>query len=490
MRRTRHSAYVRALLYSWIFLLLIRSLIFAAREFSPSWLKALTVALHVRNFTHNSISESTHKPEHQRSVEEALRFNILGDIERVKFEVWNMTAKSNFTGILRESRGLKWYGYSDICVTGADKLRFQSEEEFKFYKLLSNHGLIKTTEPFRSASIEANVFKERDVFRLRGTTLLVQCWRSPRGNPSHFMIAYGKLFSLCSDLWTGQVFDNIVFFQCPDGETMKMASGGFMPTVAQMVVRACKKNQWLSASTRLLTTPLGSADDIICIDAAWVDHSNTKFLGSNDEHTLTAWHNELITTLSQRKMYSSLSPMSNYSVQHKKRTCRDEKRIAIFQRVEGSSLRHFSNLHEVIRTCRAKTPHVTLFTLSSASTFDEAVQSFNSFDVLITPHGSHMINGLFALHRPSIIEVVGTCFNTDWPKGLQSFTSSYEISLNHELTGNKLDAELATCRKRESCFETPTCPMQVLARIVHSSLNVNITILNEAINRALKSQEC
>jgi hypothetical protein len=438
---------------------------------------------------HWSQAQPTQTVPRKHPTFQTFRFNVLNNTERMLSSTWNNIASSNVSGPIHKTNGLAWFKYRDICVTGNDTLRYQKERELSFQKSLAELDLLGVTRPYKSSPIDFDIFRDTDVYRVRGKTLLVQCWRSPGSNPSHFMIAYGKLFAFCIHKTHPPVFQNVVFFQCPDpfAELLSDDDSNFLQSMARMVLNTCVQNKHLNHATKLFSTPLGPNDEILCVDEAWVDHSIHKFLGPNDDYTIKAWRGALRTLISERQLLSSSSSIPNYE----SRVCPSKKRIAIFQRLEGTSLRRFSNIQDVIDLALQKSPLVQLITVSSSTRFWDALQTFNSFDVLITPHGSHMINSLLTFHNPSIIEVVGTCFNLDWPKALNSFTSSYEISSHHEVVGLETQVEeLNACNARQSCYETSECPLKILNQVIHSNLRVNITSLGQALERALQRIQC
>ena len=52
-------------------------------------------------------------------------------------------------------------------------------------------------------------------------------------------------------------------------------------------------------------------------------------------------------------------------------------------------------------------------TVNASTSMADQIRLFNEFDVLITPHGSHLANGIFSMHpgRKALIEVVPFAFD-------------------------------------------------------------------------------
>jgi capsular polysaccharide biosynthesis protein len=77
-------------------------------------------------------------------------------------------------------------------------------------------------------------------------------------------------------------------------------------------------------------------------------------------------------------------------------------------------LRRFTNLDEVVRLAQKFTSvTVDVVTVNASTTVTEQIRLFNGFDILITPHGSHLANGIFTMHpgRKALIEVVPFAFD-------------------------------------------------------------------------------
>ena len=71
-------------------------------------------------------------------------------------------------------------------------------------------------------------------------------------------------------------------------------------------------------------------------------------------------------------------------------------------------MRKFINIDEVIRLAQTYTiEKVEIVTSNSSTSIADQIRIFNDFDILITPHGSHLANGIFTA-RPftkAVIEV-------------------------------------------------------------------------------------
>lgn len=93
---------------------------------------------------------------------------------------------------------------------------------------------------------------------------------------------------------------------------------------------------------------------------------------------------------------------------------RSNARIRIFQRSATHSLRRFINEAEVIKLAQTYTiKNVEVVSVNASTSIADQIRLFNDFDVLITPHGSHLANGLFTVrpHTKAVIEVVPFAFD-------------------------------------------------------------------------------
>ena len=170
-------------------------------------------------------------------------------------------------------------------------------------------------------------------------------------------------------------------------------------------------------------------------------------------------------------------------------------RINIFQRVSGSALRAFTNLDEVVDLVREYTDRTVTFTTSEKHGFWEQYDLFNQFDVLISPHGSHLTNGLF-IHNPhtSIIEVVASCYNEDFKVNLGKL-AIHKMSIGHspvlknETLQKKALLDMAVCNNRTHCnFRiSPSCDHSILTPLIQSDLFVNITILRQHLEESISA---
>ena len=400
------------------------------------------------------------------------RFNNFSEISRIsKFP---RSGKSSVAGPERSAVGLRWFKYSNICVNHKDHFKYNSKDNHTFRENLRQLNLAKVTKPYRSSALEVDI--NGIGYALKGKSVIVQCWRCPRRNPSHFMFAYGKLFALLHDELHSIPLDNVIFFQCPDPFTGSVEND-FFRFVWKIVHSAGIRSGWFTTSTRFFTTPALKLEPWLCMDEVLIDHSVGRVLGANEDITIAAWRNALRTAIPGRL----LQPAGH------KDFCIDKLKIAVYQRSEGSALRSFFNLDEVVALAHEWSDDVRVISLRSNSSIYTAADVMNSFHLLITPHGSHLTNGLFILSDlflPAIVEVVATCYNTDWSTNNEKFTTYYEMSTGHQTMDLSLQQKLSACERRESCSWSEACPRALGLRAIQSDLAVDIPRLRSALIRA------
>ncbi len=103
-------------------------------------------------------------------------------------------------------------------------------------------------------------------------------------------------------------------------------------------------------------------------------------------------------------------------------------RIVIFQRTDTSSPRSFTNLQEVVNFAQIYTTKpVQVVSVTEKNSIQEQIRLFNSFDIMITVHGSHLSNGIYTMHphRKAIIEIAPFLFDPMYFKVNFSRTRKY-----------------------------------------------------------------
>jgi hypothetical protein len=104
--------------------------------------------------------------------------------------------------------------------------------------------------------------------------------------------------------------------------------------------------------------------------------------------------------------------------------------IKIFQRTENSSPRTIVNIKEVVETVQRFTfVPVEVITMTEKTPMKEQIKMFNSFDILITVHGSHLTNGIFTMrpYTKAVIEMVPFVYETLYYKNYLGDLGNFQI---------------------------------------------------------------
>ena len=404
---------------------------------------------------------------------------------------FNESFMASISRPVRTSVGLHWHEYRNLCISDRDEFKCRPEDLDKMQNDLARLNLTDVQLPYMTSAIDWTEFHSDNTYILPGKSLLIQCWRaSATKSPSHFLFGYGKLFALINDDREIVHFDNVVFFQCPT--PFVGSTDDFFQSAWKIIYRSAVKKGWFTESTRFYTTSQQESNYHLCIKESLVDYSVGLSFGTNHRETILPWKKAVAEYVLSRNFTTYNHIAGKEPVSPEK--CKDDLRVAVFVRHEGRlGLRLFLNLDEVIHLAATYTTRaVEIIQIGSEHSFMQAVELMNSFDILISPHGSHLTNGVLLLHptlKPSIIEVVATCYNLDFKKNLDQSFAFYQMSSGHSVPDASLQGDLYACQERADCFSEPGCSFDVVQRAKHTDLLVNISILETDLNEAL-SHHC
>jgi len=298
------------------------------------------------------------------------------------------------------------------------------------------------------------------------------------------MFGIGKLYALFNDNGESFIINNIVFYQCPDIFNGKR--NGYFQSVWRLTIESGVKNGFIdSSTTQFLISGNKQASPTFCSERTFFDHHTGFSLGQNHEATVRAWKMDLKNTFDE---YARFEP----ELGARSTNC-SQLRIGIFTRSGGRALRKFLNLQAVVELAETFSNRVTTFTLSEESSLSDAIIAFNSFDILITPHGSHLTNGILIgrEEKPHIIEVVATCVNDDFRRNLEKHFVFYEISTGHLSASAQIQERIKGCgtnRGNRGCQLTANCSFGAVRESVQTDLFVNVTLLRASLERAVREQ--
>ena len=270
----------------------------------------------------------------------------------------------------------------------------------------------------------------------QGTVLVACCWRQgalSSSSPSHTLYGLGTVFeaALGRPRLVGSV-DTLLLHQCTDtplrsrhGVAAWMHGPGWSwGSTLWQHVHGAMQTRWPEAASNLVTlgrrnptSSLPSADDVVvCGDEVWVPRMTATYLGTNSPATVAAWRSHIAPWLNrsgaaeeaQSIPFSTPPPGSA----HRRmvactRGCSSGLRVAIFQRVDGKWGRRFIlNVERAVAVAQAYVSFpVRVITVTSQTPVLEQARLFQTFDVLISAHGSHLANMIYANEHAVIIEL-------------------------------------------------------------------------------------
>lgn len=307
-----------------------------------------------------------------------------------------------------------FYHGRNVCLRGnEDGIHFKNSSIFGYYKPTS------LTNPMNFKSMEECAGTR--IKYLKGTSYISNCWRrwSDDTNPAHWAMKLGILFFLANDTnpkYFMSKIDRLVFHQCanPFHSNWEWGIALWNITLAAFITRHNPIVFWTEGNI-----PRGdhySGDTYYCFeDAFWDVRYGTWIL----EESREAWSiavSQFFPLIQQNK---------------EKDPC-----IAIFERRDGFALRQFENIGELRKLVGLYTNHpVQIISVDKNTSIREQVSIFNSFDILITSHGSHLANILFSIRKVTIIEVVSCTSDMVFWNNAKILGIKYVISSGH-LLGN------------------------------------------------------
>jgi len=311
---------------------------------------------------------------------------------------------------------------------------------------------------------------ERSFFFLKGHTSIVCCWRQQQFNPSHVMYALGSIFSLFATYPPEKPpIDNILLHQC-----VNPFQNAFGRAVMRMVWQYGISNGKVTDTTNFAVVPYlhernsKSNSPFYIIDKGFVSRFTGKLVGMEAPYVVDEFKN-------------AWPPPQGAA----RGSCSDGLHIHIFQRADGSALRKFVNLEEVKKLAKEFSPNVKVVTTSGKMDFEEQRKIFNSFDILLTPHGSHLTNSIFIQNNnTSIIECQSSCFH----RFITDSFSDYVISTGHqpEKESNREIARRCNERQGDACQLSKFCNQNKAQMLLQDNLIIDIEILREEFRRSVK----
>ena len=392
------------------------------------------------------------------------------------------------TSILKDEAHL-WYRHENICVNDLDGTWFFPRNSIGYEQQVTQLKLDLQTAAFRPTrmNVSEEAVRGKIVYHLPGKSLLVQCFRNPSPNPFHFTFMITKLFVFFYSRKSHiKPLDFIVLHQC--GEPTLLGKTNLM--LWNFVMQFGMDKGHLDAGTKYFPTSVAAPtlasrlDHFFCMDSVEVQYDlfwlTSQALSEMREKILEHIEEELVESEHVARA-TDLHQAGHFGGETGESDCVSSLRLAIYERHGGSRL--LTNKEDIFTLFREFSNHTKIISISGDTSVDEVYKQFNSFDVLVTPHGSHMANLIFTRSkRFAVIEIVGRDFWSPASERLfwQPVIPYYDMSFPHDST----DPSVQKLIDNVSAVYYPGNSGR--AEIMKSNLVVNVTRLREKLSETAR----
>ena len=363
------------------------------------------------------------------------------------------------------------YHLHHICVRGgADGIFVGIEGHEKDWGVTKENDYIAPTEwskatrgsqPLGLLRIRHELIAKYDnVTQITEASFFANCFRQPSNtsNPAHMLMKLGFMYemALYNELNQGNMavmfkhpvsmpFNYLFMHQCANPT---MSGWKWGSRVWETVMdRADKANVFVKNTTKIIDVGYkADRGEMYCFDdvytsirMGWWMHGTANQIafrkdlalrvGEPEESLRPGFAEELIDRNAPvfRQAYCppAIDGIRTNQASIMSTGVKSTARIKIFQRSNTRNLRKFINLRDVVDLVQTYTSiPVEVVTANESTSMAEQIRMFNSFDILITSHGSHLTNGLFTIHphNKAVIEVVASKFDA-------VFYSNYNYAL-------------------------------------------------------------
>ena len=306
------------------------------------------------------------------------------------------------------------------------------------------------------------------------STLFTNCNRqhSFAYNPSAFMMKLGFFYELGSCLLKNfgrqKVFKNdlmlpfkqIFMHQCPNPDSSNWSWG----KSTWRVIEKKLQEAMLFQDNRTFVMRRGneaSKEELLCFEDLYMSVRSNKWLQGIDN--MISFRREAAQTTGEpeeakriqeqpvdiskalpsgqgtyqaycNRAYSSMVGAGQKPAENIKPT---SARIKIYQRTDTNAPRSFVNLDDVKSFVQQYTTKpVDVVTTTEKQTIQEQIRTFNSFDILLTVHGSHLTNGIYTMkpHTKAVIEIAPFLFDNVYFKNYNELGFAEYIASTGHLT--------------------------------------------------------
>lgn len=361
----------------------------------------------------------------------------------------------------------------------------------------------QVTMPRRPRIVPHSVYSKLTNVFFAKKMFVMNCWRQRvnKTNPAHFAMGYGKLFVLASGHYLPhhrpKAFDLLLYHQCnvPSWPWAQLVDRLILDYAIQAGIIA-SVNSWKEANTARMVLPshhfpqgvIGRNDLIICADTVFQEpFTISRYFGSNAPHVVSKWQKFVDAKMNMETPSSPQIEDSRNQLKETTKACIDNLRVALWRRTEGSALRLLKNEDEIQSLVSEFTKQpISMISANSETSPEEQAKAFRSFDILITPHGSHLANMMFSTKESVFIEVSAVFYDGAPMMNGRAFAKQWIHSLGHVPYKNtNLEDKMGLCTERSSGNEpNSSCPKNLRYQFIQSDLIVNLTILRRDMRRS------
>ena len=371
----------------------------------------------------------------------------------------------------------KWYVHENVCVSGVDGTPLYKPDS-QYQLSLSKFQLNSTdvTPPFRPRAISEIVLEASTPFTwLAGSTVVVQCWQLAKGvrNPVHFLFAYGKLFELFQRGKRPFKVDVVILHQCTD----PIDAGPFFRMIRDVVYESGLRHGYVNTNTKFISIPAFETSTLFCAAEMYVEHSLAFFNGGkNQVEDMKLEISQLISTTDKIGLFPTTSELG---VRRQSLECRSSLRFGVYTRPETDvNRREITNRDAVMSVIQRFSTHraIDVSVLENESV-EDTFRKFNSFDILVTTHGSHLTNFLFTAVKFAVVEITAI----DW------MPAAYERSVWSALIPNLYvcfphnSSDRATQAIIDASFSR-SISAEEMVKVKNAGIEVNLQRLEETLH--------
>jgi len=296
---------------------------------------------------------------------------------------------------------------------------------------------------------------------------------------------HGKLFDVFQ--YTANPFhlDHIIFHQCGDPNHI----GRFFKFIWEFVGQAGIERGFIDNKTNFFDTSSFPAR-ISCMDSVEVSHSLWWIEGKTGKiftRELMAYLGRILPetikseVLSRQKRYGPMPGDADNPGRACER-CMSKLRLSLYERsAKDQARRLLTNKQDIFDLFHEITSNVGIISVSSNNSIEDVYDAFNTYDILATPHGSHMLNVFFTnSSNYALIEVTGAELfdKADDVRHWTSIVPYYDVTFPHASTDNEIQKIIDTS-------PSVVGDLQAQTRIKQSDLIVNITRLRDSLHGAI-----